>query len=740
MSVQEKIAATIGKSTEHSEDAASATTQLAKDTRRHRQIDDQRRQITQIREIKQRRQVISSWKKTNDLLKKIADGGAGLLPWNRQGGLLGAGGNILKLGGLGALMGARGLTNLATKLPVIGPAIKRLPAGFKPTSAIPNVGGRILNVGGRLLAGGAGAALGVVGLKQGYDSIRAKQGQSFFGMNEGEGGLLDSRASDYLLNAGTGALSGAAIGSAIPVVGTAVGAVVGGLTGIVTSVYADFKEQIDGWFASVGDFIKNADWKKIGQMAGEGFKALLGMIWEGVKQLPGILWDIGKNVIGFIGEWTPVVFSSLGNFFLGVFDSFTGGLGTSLATGLDNAGKWVAGMAGDVWDWMSGVGDAVWNWVTGLLDAAWELIPGQSKAARAKDLFNNIVSGKDTNLADDELKILVAARDHALGQIADAKGFIATYDAMKASGQDVSAYAQSYKDIQAAILQVDGVVAKLDGEINNRKQAAGLIVGPRPADPAPAATTASTGPRSAAATSLVQSTGEYHVRAAAAAQGVNVDAMMAIAKRESNFIPDAANPNSKARGLFQFMPGTWDEMYAKHGARLGLVNDRMNAKSNATLGALLIKENSDYLRSKLGREPTTQEIYYAHFMGAGKAYEFIKGLEANPNAISAGFWGDKAISQNNGLIGNNMTYAQQASNLSIKPYLGSESATMSAAAPPSIDAVSIPRTPGMVDPVVNVNIPPPPRPPAPTPASPPRLDPSEVPMDDIGFAIANGAY
>lgn len=740
-SLQEKIAASLGKSKDHTENTAEATSQLVKDTRRNRALDEQRRQITQTREVKQRRQVIASWKKTNDLLKKIADAGVGAMPWNRKGGVLGAAGNILKWGGLGALMGAQGLTALAKRVPVLGPALKKLPAGFKPTSQIPktNVLGRIGNIGGRLAVGGLGAALGVVGLKQGYDSLRAKQGQSFFGQGEGEGGLLDSRASDYLLNAGTGALTGAAIGSAIPVVGTAVGAVVGGLTGVITSVYADFKEQIDGWFASVGDFIKNADWKKIGMMAGDAVKAFAGMIWEGLKQVPGILWDVGKNIVGFIGEWGPEIFAAGWGFIIGVVDSLTGGFGTWLTEGLANTGKWIAGKAGEVGAWMAGIGQAIWDWVGGLLDAAWELIPGQSKEEQGKNLFKDIVDNKG-GIEEKKAHVLKAARDKAMSDIAASESILAKFNDMKAAGTLTPEQDKARVILQTNLADAYRVVRTIDDEINRR---AGVNIVPTGPTSAGHNILGAMSPQTAAGVKANAQTMVYNT---ATNLGIDPNYAKVIVGRESSFDPYAQNSKSSAGGLYQFIDSTWNEMFAKYGEKYNLVNDKYDARSNAILGALFTKENKDYLEKYLKRPVTNQELYYAHFLGKEGAYKFIKGLTANAGAqFDIGMSTGDVLKYNPQLKAGS-TFADVRDYLGISalsPSKVSENiSSITPAKPNAVGAAEIPLRPSSAPVQVTVASPPAPKLTPPTPAPPPRMNPADVPMDDVGLASMNlaGAF
>ena len=72
---------------------------------------------------------------------------------------------------------------------------------------------------------------------------------------------------------------------------------------------------------------------------------------------------------------------------------------------------------------------------------------------------------------------------------------------------------------------------------------------PAPAPPAPPAPTAAPTSSGGSITAIIT--------AAANRYGQSPAAMLAVAKCESNYDPNAINPRSSASGLFQFLPGTW---------------------------------------------------------------------------------------------------------------------------------------------------------------------------------------
>lgn len=109
------------------------------------------------------------------------------------------------------------------------------------------------------------------------------------------------------------------------------------------------------------------------------------------------------------------------------------------------------------------------------------------------------------------------------------------------------------------------------------------------------------------------------VHRAAVAGGVDPHLAQTIAQIESGFDPNARS-STGATGLFQFTQGTWERMGG---------GNRNDPVLNAQRGAALIRENQNALRQRLGREPTSAEIYLAHQQGAGGAGSL---LTADPHA------------------------------------------------------------------------------------------------------------
>ena len=110
--------------------------------------------------------------------------------------------------------------------------------------------------------------------------------------------------------------------------------------------------------------------------------------------------------------------------------------------------------------------------------------------------------------------------------------------------------------------------------------------------------------------------------------GVDRALMYAMAKQESGFDPSASAKTSSAKGLYQFISGTWGDMLKQYGTKYPVLKKGpYDAEANALAGALFIKDNSNIL-AKSNIPINATNIYAAHFLGAGGAKTL---LTANPN-------------------------------------------------------------------------------------------------------------
>lgn len=128
--------------------------------------------------------------------------------------------------------------------------------------------------------------------------------------------------------------------------------------------------------------------------------------------------------------------------------------------------------------------------------------------------------------------------------------------------------------------------------------------------------------------------------------GVDPNMLYAIASIESNFRPGVKAGTSSASGLFQFIRGTWGDMLRKYGGKYGVsaAASPFDAKANALMGAMFLKENYGALKQKVTRGINETDMYMAHFMGAGGARDFLTrdpntiGAQAYPQQAAANKW------------------------------------------------------------------------------------------------------
>jgi hypothetical protein len=151
------------------------------------------------------------------------------------------------------------------------------------------------------------------------------------------------------------------------------------------------------------------------------------------------------------------------------------------------------------------------------------------------------------------------------------------------------------------------------------------------------------------------------IRKAADVTGASFEYLLATAKMESNFNPQAAAPTSSAKGLFQFIEQTWLGTVKEAGPALGYngyadaitkspsgsysVSDpatraailklRDDPAIASAMAGVLTQSNSFKLTGLIGRRPTDSELYMAHFMGVGGAAKLIANAQDNPQASGA---------------------------------------------------------------------------------------------------------
>jgi hypothetical protein len=168
---------------------------------------------------------------------------------------------------------------------------------------------------------------------------------------------------------------------------------------------------------------------------------------------------------------------------------------------------------------------------------------------------------------------------------------------------------------------------------------------------------------------------EAAIQRASNATGVDFDFLMHAAKRESGFNPNAKASTSSAAGLFQFVDQTWLATLKRHGAKYGyaryadlieqgadgkyrvagqearatVMNLRLDPHASALMAGELAADHAAYLRGRVGREPTSGELYLAHVLGPSGSAKMIDAARQSPAASAASLF-PEAAQANHGLF------------------------------------------------------------------------------------------
>jgi hypothetical protein len=144
---------------------------------------------------------------------------------------------------------------------------------------------------------------------------------------------------------------------------------------------------------------------------------------------------------------------------------------------------------------------------------------------------------------------------------------------------------------------------------------------------------------------------------ASSSTGADYDYLVNTARSESSFQAEAKAPTSSAQGLFQFIEETWIRSVKDEGEQFGLARYaamitktqagrylvanpadraailalRKNPKISAMMAGAYAKRNADFVAAEIGRRPTSDELYLAHFLGPADAAKLIALRDRQPS-------------------------------------------------------------------------------------------------------------
>jgi hypothetical protein len=159
----------------------------------------------------------------------------------------------------------------------------------------------------------------------------------------------------------------------------------------------------------------------------------------------------------------------------------------------------------------------------------------------------------------------------------------------------------------------------------------------------------------------IRSVVEGAIQRAAKATGVDFGFLMKTAGRESGMNPQARSGASSAAGLFQFVEQTWLSTLKQHGTKYGyaryaeliskgsdgryhvdgaearkaVMDLRLDPHASSLMAGELAADHAAYLKGRTGRQPTSGELYAAHFLGPQGSARLIEAVENTPAAVAA---------------------------------------------------------------------------------------------------------
>lgn len=217
----------------------------------------------------------------------------------------------------------------------------------------------------------------------------------------------------------------------------------------------------------------------------------------------------------------------------------------------------------------------------------------------------------------------------------------------------------------------------------------------------------------------IRSVVEAAIQRASTATGVDFSFLLGTARRESAFDPGAHAKTSSAAGLFQFVDQTWLSTLKQHGSKYGyaryaeliqqgsdgrfhvdgaearrtVMDLRLDPHAASLMAGELASDHASYLRGRVGRDPTSGELYAAHVLGPQGSAKLIEAVRANPSVTAATLFPEAAAS-NRGLFyrdGRAVSAGELYANLTstpsaAAPAISSRPSGAAPAAPPNDDS------------------------------------------------------
>jgi hypothetical protein len=125
---------------------------------------------------------------------------------------------------------------------------------------------------------------------------------------------------------------------------------------------------------------------------------------------------------------------------------------------------------------------------------------------------------------------------------------------------------------------------------------------------------------------------------------VGYDELYSLAGVESTFRSDVGASTSKAQGLFQFLPDTWNYLLKLNPGLGFTLEDRMDPEKATVMAVIYIRMIKAKLKKALGRDPYLVDVYMAYFLGPTAAVNFFKAMKDDKSQIGASLFARAAKS------------------------------------------------------------------------------------------------
>lgn len=125
---------------------------------------------------------------------------------------------------------------------------------------------------------------------------------------------------------------------------------------------------------------------------------------------------------------------------------------------------------------------------------------------------------------------------------------------------------------------------------------------------------------------------------------VGYDELYSLAGVESTFRSDVGASTSKAQGLFQFLPDTWNYLLKLNPSLGFTLEDRTDPEKATVMAVIYIRMIKAKLKKALGRDPYLVDVYMAYFLGPTAAVNFFKAMKDDKSQIGASLFARAAKS------------------------------------------------------------------------------------------------